>query len=77
MVANLQGGMAGGVTQRAGLGMPKNGIPFSIEGTTSNPKFVPNVSGMATSAAQQAAQSILSGKGGKNPLSSIFGKKKP
>jgi AsmA protein len=77
MLADLQGGMAGGLTQMAGLGTPKGGVPFSIEGTTSNPKFVPNVSGMATSMAGQAAQSVLSGKGAKGTLSSIFGKKKP
>jgi AsmA protein len=42
--------MAGGVTQWTGGG----GIPFKIEGTTSDPKFVPDVSGMAGNAVLKA-----------------------
>lgn len=51
------------------------GIPFSIEGTTSDPKFVPDVKGMATGLIKGA----LGGKGGKNPVSGLGGlfKKKP
>ncbi len=47
MLANLSGGMVGGLTQVAASGSGKNGIPFAIEGTTSNPHFVPDVRGMA------------------------------
>ena len=55
MKANLSGGSEGGVIQRTGGG---GGVPFSIEGTTSDPKFVPNVKAIAGSAAKQA----ISGK---------------
>jgi AsmA protein len=49
MAAELTG--AGGVAQRATTG---GGIAFKIEGTTSDPKFVPDVSGMAGNAVRQA-----------------------
>ncbi len=49
------------------------GIPFSVQGTTSDPKFVPDVKGMATG--------MLKGltKGSQNPVSGLTGlfKKKP
>ena len=41
MLAELKGGVAGGLTQVATLGSGKGGIPFAIEGTTSNPHFIP------------------------------------
>src|SRR5260221_7849196 len=47
MIANLHGGMVGGVTKMAALGGNKDsGIPFSITGTTTNPSFVPDVAGV-------------------------------
>lgn len=53
------------------------GVPFSVEGTTADPKFVPDVKGMATGLLKDA----LGGKAGaQNPLSGLsglFGKKKP
>ncbi|MBZ5626977.1 MAG: hypothetical protein LAQ69_51130, partial [Acidobacteriia bacterium] len=54
------------------------GIPFSIQGTTADPKFVPDVKGMATGLLKGA----LSGKGDanqQNPISGVMGlfKKKP
>jgi AsmA protein len=49
MVAHL-GGAVGEVTKVAGLG--SHGIPFMIEGTTSDPKFVADVAGMAGSAVE-------------------------
>jgi AsmA protein len=61
MLADLQGGVAGGLTQRAGRGNG-NGIPFKIQGTTSDPKFVPDVAGIAGSAASGAIQKAVSGK---------------
>jgi AsmA protein len=78
MVANLSG-VAGGLTQVIGFGGGKGGgIPFMIEGTTSDPKFVPDVKGMAGS----ALQGVLGGKTGtqgQNPASALQGlfKKKP
>jgi len=50
------------------------GIPFSIEGTTSDPKFVPDVKGMATG----LLKGMLGGKNNsnqQNPLSGLFKKK--
>jgi AsmA protein len=59
MVAQLSGGIAGGVVPKSVLGEGKSGaIPFMIEGTTANPKFVPDVKGMTSGAVQQA----ISGK---------------
>ena len=43
MMAELSGG--GAVAERT-----SGGIPFTIEGTTSDPEFVPNVKGTASSA---------------------------
>jgi AsmA protein len=62
MKANLSGGMAGNLTQVAGLGKgATNAIPFSIEGTTANPKFVPDVGGIATGVAAGAVQGVMNG----------------
>jgi len=80
MNANVSGGAAGGLTQMAGLGSQGGNVPFMIEGTTSDPKFVPDVKGMAGSAVQQAISGKLPGGGqGNNPASALgglFGKKK-
>jgi AsmA protein len=81
MLANLQGGMAGGLAQVAGGG---KGIPFSIAGTTSKPEFVPDLKGMAGGLAGGALQGVLSGSkagGGKagsaaDALGGLLGKKK-
>ena len=45
MLADLQGGVVGGLSKIAGATSGKGGIPFAIEGTTSNPKFVPDLGG--------------------------------
>jgi AsmA protein len=85
MMANLQGGVAGGLTHAAGLGGSKGGgIPFSITGTTSNPNFVPNMAGLAGGAAKGALQNAVSGKaaatkgatGAAGALGGLLGKKK-
>lgn len=47
------------------------GVPFSIEGTTSDPKFVPDVKGMA----KGLVKGVLGGKS--SGLSGLFNKKKP
>jgi AsmA protein len=52
------------------------GVPFAVAGTTSDPKFIPDVKGMATGLLKNA----LGGKAGsQNPLSGLSGmfKKKP
>jgi AsmA protein len=85
MLANLQGGMAGGLAQVAGMSSGKGGIPFSIAGTTSKPEFMPDLKGMAGGVAGSALQGVLSGgktSGGKagsavDALGGLLGKKKP
>jgi AsmA protein len=85
MLANLHGGMVGGLAQVAGMGSGKGGIPFSIGGTTSKPEFVPDMKGMATGLAGNALQGVLGGsKAGtgktgdaiNNALGGLLGKKK-
>jgi hypothetical protein len=46
MLAKLEAGSAlGGLQRMADLGQSSNGIPFRIQGTTSNPVFIPEVGG--------------------------------
>jgi AsmA protein len=62
MVANLSGGMVGSVAKVTSVGGGSvSKIPFSIQGTTSNPKFIPDVSGIATGVAAGAVQGVLNG----------------
>jgi AsmA protein len=84
MLANLHGGVAGGLAQVAGMSSGQGGIPFSIAGTTSKPEFVPDIKGMATGMAGNALQGVMSGKvpGAKpgsavDALGGLLGKKKP
>jgi AsmA protein len=76
-----QSGLAstlGGLTGRKTSGSAK--IPFTVQGTTSDPKFVPDVAGMMGGMVQSQAGGVL----GKNPqtkgltdaLGGLFGKKK-
>lgn len=82
MLADLHGGMAGGLAAVAGAG--KGGIPFSIAGTTAKPEFVPDIKGIAGGLAGGALQGMLNGSkagGGKagsavDALGGLFGKKK-
>ena len=82
MTANLSGGTVSGLTQLAGMGGGGATIPFFIQGTTSNPTFVPDVAGIAE---QQLKNRLGGGALGKTPagnsplgnaLSGLFGKKK-
>ena len=81
MLANLSGGAVTGVTQMAGLGSKGGAIPFFIQGTTSDPKFVPDVKGMAGGMLQQALQGNKANPGQPNNplggLTGLFKKKKP
>jgi AsmA protein len=82
MAANLSGGAVTGLTQIAGLGNQGTGnIPFLIQGTTSDPKFIPDVKGIVGS----QLKGLLGGtqatdpNNQNNPLGAItglFGKKK-
>jgi len=64
------GGMLGGMTQIASFGQSKGTIPFLVQGTTSNPVFIPNVAGAMGNTVAAPAE----GLGG--VLGGIFGKKK-
>ena len=72
MHADLSGGAAGGVVQMAGLGGQKGGVPFAIQGTTSDPKFIPDVAGIAGNVIGQAL-SGKTGTGSSDPVSALTG----
>jgi AsmA protein len=84
MTASLSGGVVTGLTQLAGVGGKGGSIPFFIQGTTSDPKFVPDVQGMVGSQLKGGLGGALGGLAGKNPsgnspvdaLGGLFGKKK-
>ena len=80
MLADLKGGMMGGLTQVASMGNSK-GVPFSITGTTSSPHFVPDMKGVATGMAKGILGQVTGGQNGSaaspvNALTGLFGKKK-
>ena len=70
MVANLSGGAVGGtvggISKVAGIGGGGGGgtnqIPFAIQGTTSDPKFVPDVAGIATGLAAGQIGNLTKGQ---------------
>ena len=84
MLATLsaQSGVASALGGLTGRTMSKNAkIPFMIQGTTADPKIVPDVSGMAAGMAQQQLGNVLGGdnqqtKGLGEALGGLFGKKK-
>ncbi len=84
MNASLSGGAVTGLTQLAGIGGKGGSIPFFIQGTTSDPKFMPDVEGMVGSQLKGGLGGLLGGQKGKNPsgnsavdaLGGLFGKKK-
>ena len=61
MLANLHGGIVGGIRKVAAAGSGQNGIPFAVEGTTSDPHFVPEVGGVAGSLATGAVKGAVGG----------------
>jgi len=70
------GGAVGGLTQMAGLGGGGKGagIPFAIQGTTSNPTFIPDLQGIVGSQLQNQLKSRIPGVGtGNSPVNSITG----
>lgn len=83
MLANLQGGMVGGVSKVVGAGRGQGGIPFAIQGTTSNPKFVPEIGGAVAGLATGALSNVGNVTQGQVPgvksvgkgLGGILGKK--
>jgi AsmA protein len=80
MAAKLSGGAATGLSQLAGLQGGSGTIPFMIEGTTSNPRFVPDVKGLLGNQLKSGIPGLPGNtQGGSvvNSLSGVFGKKKP
>lgn len=82
MLADLHGGMVGGLSTVAGATSGKGGIPFAIEGTTSNPRFIPDVGGVVGGAAKSELGNVAKGQvpGAKNVtkgLGGVLGTKKP
>jgi len=80
MLADLKGGVAGGLTQVASLGNGKGGVPFAIEGTTSNPHFIPDMEGVAGGIAKGALGDVKDVKDVTkadpvNAISGLLGKK--
>jgi AsmA protein len=81
MLADLHGGMVGGLSKVAGAGSGKGGVPFAIEGTTSSPKFIPDVGGVVGGVVTGQLGNVAKGQipGSKNVtkgLGGILGKKK-
>jgi AsmA protein len=62
MLADLHGGMVGGLSKVAGTTSGKGGVPFAIEGTESNPKFIPDVGGVVGGVATGAISNVAKGK---------------
>ena len=81
MTAALNGTGVSTLSQFAGVGGGKGAsIPFFIQGTASNPKFVPDVKGMLGSQlGNRLGSQVPGGQNGQNVVNSItglFGKKK-
>jgi AsmA protein len=81
MVANLHGGMVGGMSKVAAVsgGNSSGGIPFAIEGTTTDPHFVPEMGGVAGNLAVGAVKGVEGGVTGgastaaKTPVKALGG----
>ncbi len=86
MNASMSGSVVSGLTQLAGIGGKGGSIPFFIQGTTSDPKFMPDVKGLVDSQLKGGLGGLLGGAAGagKSPsgtspvdaLGGLFGKKK-
>ena len=87
MKASLSGTAVSGVSSLAGMGGKgvSGGIPFFIQGTASDPKFVPDVKGMLSSGIGKNLGKGLgsqipggqTGQGAVDAIGGLFGKKKP
>src|SRR5205814_6352025 len=80
MVASLSGSVVSGLSQLAGGGGKGANIPFFIQGTASDPKFVPDVKGIVGSQLRQQLGSQVPGgqnaQGVVDSITGLFGKKK-
>lgn len=81
MQAALSGTAVSGLSQMAGLSGKGATVPFFIQGTASDPKFVPDVKGMLKSGLSKNLGSQVPGgqntQGVVNAIGGLFGKKKP
>jgi AsmA protein len=82
MLADLHGGMVGGFSKVAGASSGNGGVPFAIEGTTSNPKFIPDIGGVVGGLVKGEVGNVAKGQiPGANSvtkdLGGVFRKKKP
>jgi AsmA protein len=76
MTANLAGTAVTGLSQIAGLGAKGGSIPFFIQGTTSDPKFVPDVQGILNSRLKSGLQGNKPNTGSAvDAITGLFGKK--
>lgn len=73
MAANLNGTGATAVTKLVSFGGKSASIPFFIRGTTSDPKFVPNVKGMLKSGLADNLKNSLGGQNKNSVVNSITG----
>jgi AsmA protein len=86
LTANVAGSAVSGLSQLAGMSGNGASIPFFVQGTTSNPQFVPDVKGIVGSQLSNQLGNQLKGRlpQSNNPganqaidaLSGLFGKKK-
>jgi len=81
MQASLSGTTVSQLSQLARLGGKGATVPFFVQGTASNPKFVPDVKGMLNSGLAKGFGSEIPGgqnpQGAVNAITGLFGKKKP
>jgi hypothetical protein len=81
MTANFNGSVVGGLTKMAGVSGNGATIPFTITGTASDPKFMPDMKGMLGSQLKKSLGSQIpggqNGQGVVDTLGGLFGKKKP
>jgi AsmA protein len=62
MLANLHGGLVGGLMKVEEAKTGQSGIPFAVEGTASSPKFVPETGGLAQGLVAHGVGNIVKGK---------------
>jgi AsmA protein len=84
MQAALNGSVVSGLTKMAGVGGNGATIPLMIQGTASDPKFIPDVKGLVSSQLgnqlkKSLGQQLSNGQNGQgvvNAIGGLFGKKK-
>jgi AsmA protein len=84
MTADLSGSVVSGVSQMAGLSGKGASIPFFIQGTAADPKFIPDVKGIVgnqlkNQLGQRLGSQVPGGQNAQgvvNSITGLFGKKK-